>query len=209
MSSFFSRGSTAKNVVSEDNRTLAINRLKPHFLNNILSTIYYLCDSDPQKAQTVTATFSEYLLGALEALKKDDLASFSWEMGLIRSYLSLEKIRLDDKLAIDYDVDITDFNIPPLSVLFLVEDAVKRGISGLNETGTVKISTRRLAGGVIQIKVCDDGNPHEEPNPQKAEEIKKDYEIVRKLIQQNADGELNISKREGGGTEATITISAE
>ena len=106
-------------------------------------------------------------------------------------------------------MDITDFNIPPLSVLFLVEDAVKRGISGLNKTGTVKISTRRLAGGVIQIKVCDDGNPHEEPNPQKAEELKKDYEIVRKLIQQNADGELNISKREGGGTEATITISAE
>ena len=205
MSPLFSLANN-KNGNSEDVRTLAINRLKPHFLNNILSTIYYLCDSDPQKAQTITATFSEYLLGSLEALKTTDLVSFSWELGLIRSYLSLEKVRLEDKLAIDYDVDITDFKVPPLSVLFLVESAVKQGILGIERKGTVKISTRRLAGGVIQIKVSDDGKPHEESNRAQSEEIKKDFATVRSLVEQEIGGELSVSEKEGGGTEAVITI---
>lgn len=205
MSPLFSL-SNSKSDNSEDIRTLAINRLKPHFLNNILSTIYYLCDSDPQKAQTITATFSEYLLGSLEALKSTELVSFSWELGLIRSYLSLEKVRLEDKLVIDYDVDITDFKVPPLSVLFQVENAVKQGILGLDRKGTVRISTRRLAGGVIQIKVCDDGKPHEESNHAQYEEIKKDFATIRSLLMQETGGELRVTDRAGGGTEAVITI---
>ena len=47
-----------------------------------------------------------------EALKANEPVSFTWELGLIRNYLSLEKTRLEDKLNVDYDVDITDFKVP-------------------------------------------------------------------------------------------------
>lgn len=190
-----------------DKVTLGLNRLKPHFLNNILTTIYYLCDTDSEKAQSLTATFSEYLMNTLEALKADEPVSFAWELGLIRNYLAIEKVRLEDKLNVDYDVDINDFKVPPLSVLMLVESAVKRGIAGLDKPGTLRIATRRLAGGVIQIKVSDNGEPHESPNKRSEEEIKHDVQTVKRMLKQSCNGELEIKGMENGGTEATITMS--
>ena len=193
-------------TVGSDSLNLAINRLKPHFLNNILTTIYYLCDTDPQKAQALSATFSEYLLNALEALKANEPVSFTWELGLIRNYLSLEKTRLEDKLNVDYDVDITDFKVPALSVLMLVENAVKQGIAGSDKAGTVCISTRRLAGGLTQIKVTDTGAKHDKLTGRAAEESKQDFDAVRRLLKQHYNGELEIAEQENGGTSAIITM---
>lgn len=198
--------SAGEDSIKSDSLNLAINRLKPHFLNNILTTIYYLCDTDPQKAQTLAATFSEYLLNALEALKANEPVSFTWELGLIRNYLSLEKTRLEDKLNVDYDVDITDFKVPALSVLMLVENAVKQGIAGNDKAGTVTISTRRLAGGLTQIKVSDNGAKHDKLTGRAAEELKQDFDAVKRLLKQQYNGELEIEEIEGGGTASIITM---
>ena len=198
--------SSASEAGRSDSLNLAINRLKPHFLNNILTTIYYLCDTDPQKAQALSATFSEYLLNSLEALKANEPVSFTWELGLIRNYLSLEKTRLEEKLSVDYDVDITDFKVPALSVLMLVESSVKQGIAANDRPGTVTISTRRLAGGVIQIKVSDNGTKHDKLSGRAAEESKQDFDAVRRLLKQHYSGELTIEELESGGTEAIITM---
>lgn len=189
-----------------DALALAINRLKPHFLNNILTTIYYLCDTDPQKAQTITATLSEYLLNALEALRANEPVSFTWELGLIRNYLTLEKTRLDDKLSVDYDVDITDFKVPALSVLMLVENAIKQGISGQDKPATVRISTRRLAGSLTQIKVSDNGAEHGKLSGRAAEEFKQDFAAVKRLLKQSYNGELETDIEEDGWTSSVITL---
>ena len=135
--------------------------------------------------------------------------SFSWELGLIRNYLALEKTRLEDKLNVDYDVDITDFKVPALSVLMLVESAVKQGISSLDRAGTVTISTRRLAGGLVQIKVSDDGEAHDKLSGKAAEELKQDIETVRKLLKKHFDGELKTEKNSNGGTVSIITMKPE
>ena len=198
--------SSGDNSAKTDSLNLAINRLKPHFLNNILTTIYYLCDTDPQKAQALSATFSEYLLNALEALKANEPVSFTWELGLIRNYLSLEKTRLEDKLNVDYDVDITDFKVPALSVLMLVENAVKQGIAASDKPGTVTISTRRLAGGITQIKVSDNGAKHDKLSGRALEESKQDFDAVTRLLKQQYNGEITVEELEQGGTAAIITM---
>ena len=108
----------------------ALNRLKPHFVNNALTSIYYLIDIEPANAQQLTRVLSEYLLGVLEVFNNDSLISFEKEMNLVENYLKLEKTRFEDRLKVDYDIDVDDFMVPPLSVQIVVECAVKHGIAG-------------------------------------------------------------------------------
>ena len=150
------------NSAKSDSLNLAINRLKPHFLNNILTTIYYLCDTDPQKAQALSATFSEYLLNALEALKANEPVSFTWELGLIRNYLSLEKTRLEDKLNVDFpETEKPEpAKVEPEAVP-AVEEAVPQETSEVPSDDNIVLPF----GSSVYVSEAD------EPAPAKAEDI--------------------------------------
>ena len=99
------------------------DRIKPHFVNNILTAIYYLSDSDPVKAQAVTMDMSGYMTGVLGLIETQDQVPFTSELDLVRNYLSLEKLRFEENLSVTYDIAVDDFNIPPVTVQPLVENS--------------------------------------------------------------------------------------
>ena len=185
---------------------LATGRMRPHYLYNVLTTIYYLCESDPQTAQSAIGTFAEYLRGSLEAMETNDPVSFSWELSEIRHYLALEKLRFGDKLKIEYDIQYEDLTLPPLSVQPLVENAVKHGIGSKEEGGTIRIESRRLSDGGAQINVIDDGNGFDVAKLRQQDRMHEGIANVRERLRYGIGGELTITSAKGEGTRAEVTI---
>lgn len=123
------------------------SQLNPHFLFNSLNSIRALVDIEPAKAKKSITTLSNLLRKSLQ-YGRENLVTMEQEVGLAASYLELEKIRFEERLSIEWDLDhsLDQFEIPPFSLQMLVENAIKHGISELKE------------GGVVRIRTFKDGN---------------------------------------------------
>lgn len=127
------------------------SQLNPHFLFNALNSIRALVDIEPKKAKESVTTLSNLLRQSL-LLGKENLVTIAEELNIAHSYLDLEKIRFEDRLRIEWEVDhsLEDFMIPPFSLQMMIENAIKHGISNLIEGGLVKVIVR---GNDEQINV--------------------------------------------------------
>ena len=135
---------------------LMTSQIQPHFIYNVLSSISTLITIDSAKAQDALDYFTDYLRSNLSSLGEAGLISFDKELKHIKAYLSLEKIRFNDRLNVIYDIEVTDFLVPPLTIQPIVENAVKHGILEKLEGGTVKIKTYETDESYV-IEVIDDG----------------------------------------------------
>lgn len=135
---------------------IMMSQIQPHFIYNTLASISTLIKIDPDKAQEGLDAFTEYLRANLSSLTDTGLILFSNELKHIKTYLSLEKMRFDDRLQIVYDIKTTDFMVPPLSIQPLVENAVKHGILKKMEGGTVWIKTYETNNSFV-VEIKDDG----------------------------------------------------
>ena len=83
-----------------------------------------------------------------------DLVPLAQEIGLCHQYLDLEKLRLEDRLKITWQIDDmpSDAMIPPLILQPLLENAVYHGIQPLAAGGTVRLSAL-VDAGVLKITV--------------------------------------------------------
>ena len=192
-----------------DARTTALlSQIRPHFIHNTLTSIYYLCDSDSGKAQDLTLAFSGYLLGTLDTMNHHKPVQFAAEMDLIKNYMALEKQRFGDKLRVEYDMDVTDFKVPPLSILALVENAVKHGIANKEGGGTLKIATRLLADGSIQIIITDSGVGFDTDAVGKSAAA-CELDEIRNLLKKEGGGDMTISSKPGEGSTVTVTLHSD
>ncbi len=103
-------------LISEMKSRIMLSQMQPHFLYNCLNTIYYLCGSDPKKAQEAVSDFSDYLRANMDSLRKDGLVSFREELQHVKKYLSLEAVRYGDGLKVKYDLETDDFALPVLTL---------------------------------------------------------------------------------------------
>lgn len=188
---------------------MATDRMKPHYLYNVLTTIYYLCDTDPAKAQYAIGLFAEYMRNTLDTLEKHELVDFAWELEEVSQYLSLEKLRFGDRLNIEMDTEFTDFKVPPLSIQPLVENAVKHGISPSEKGGTVRITTREISGGGAQIIIHDDGVGFDASKLEQLDRSHEGVANVRERIRLEIGGDMVISSELGKGTTAIVTLWPE
>ncbi len=133
-----------------------VSQMKPHFVSNVLSTIYVLCDQDPEKAKYTIEKFNTYMRNNIDALSSNNADTFDKELDHVMNYVDLEKVRFGDKLNVEYHIGPTDFATLPLSVQPLVENAVKHGVGNKRGGGTVIISTGEDAENYY-ITVQDDG----------------------------------------------------
>lgn len=135
---------------------LMVSQIQPHFIYNTLSSISTLIKIDPKKAQKSLDDFTEYLRANLTSINETGLVSFENELRHIETYLSLEKIRFDERLNVVLDIQVKDFKVPPLSIQPIVENAVKHGILQKLEGGTINIKTYETPEAYI-VEISDDG----------------------------------------------------
>jgi sensor histidine kinase YesM len=103
------------------------SQVNPHFLFNMLNNIYAVNLSDSNTANEMILQLSDILRFQLEASNSASI-SLSKEIEFVENYILLEKIRLNNtKVEIAKSGNFENFEITPLLVLPLVENAFKYG----------------------------------------------------------------------------------
>lgn len=129
-------------------------RIRPHFLFNSLNAVLSLIRKEPQRAEAAL----ESLADLFRVLMRDprDLVPLSDEISLCRQYLDLERLRLGDRLRVEWAVDDVpgDALVPPLMLQPLLENAVYHGIEPADNGGLLRIVFRRHSSG-FQIEIVN------------------------------------------------------
>ena len=104
-------------------------QVNPHFLFNSLNTVRALIDESPEKAREAVTQLACVFRASLNTSRKD-LITLREEMETVRSYLSLERARFEDRLIIRDDIpdDILESRLPPFLLQTLIENAIKYGV---------------------------------------------------------------------------------
>ena len=115
-------------------------RIKPHFLFNSMNTIAGLVRRDADVAERAVLDLSDLFRAALGAGQGE--SSLAEEVELAERYLSIEQLRLGDRLQIRWRRQEPlpwQLPLPRLTLQPLVENAVLHGISRLPAGGTIDI----------------------------------------------------------------------
>lgn len=184
---------------------LIMSQIQPHFIYNSLTTIKYLCNSNPHLADEAITKFTKYLRRNLDTVSNYELVRFKDELEHTKTYLWLEQLRFGKNLNVVYSIDNEQFMIPPLSVQPIVENAVKHGVTKKIGGGTVTIAVRETEHS-YRIVISDDGVGF---NQKKMIETKRAHvgiEDVRKRIAQINGSTLKVNSEEGVGTSVVYEI---
>ena len=185
---------------------IMVSQIRPHFMYNALSSIAILCKLDPETAYEATVTFSDYLRGNMDSLKQTAPVPFTKELEHLKKYLYIEKLRFDDMLNIEYDIQATNFELPLLSIQPIVENAVKHGVGMKKTGGTVKISSIET-DDAYEVIISDDGVGFDMDAPKKDDgRSHVGMENTRKRLRDMCGAELIITSKPGEGTTARVII---
>lgn len=132
-------------------------QLQPHFLFNSLNAVSSLMrEGESGKAVEAIALLSQLLRDLLSHTGQQEI-ELRRELAYVECYLSVEKVRFEDRLIthFDADEDCLDALVPTLILQPLVENAVKHGIAKRVNPGRVSVSGF-LRGNKLQLKVSND-----------------------------------------------------
>ena len=177
-------------------------QMRPHFIYNTMTSIYYLCRQDPEKAQQVILDFTTYLRKNFTAIGRNETIPFEEELEHTRAYLAVELVRFEDQLVIDFDTPHTAFRLPPLTLQPIVENAVKHGLDPELKELHILIRTRRTEMGSeivvedtgVGISDVDNGDPH------------IGLSNIREKLRIMCRGTIQIGPGKTGGTRVRIYI---
>jgi two-component system sensor histidine kinase YesM len=143
---------------TQTNILLMLNRIQPHFLFNALNTIRALYAKDLKLGERTLEQFSSYLRQNLEFLTETELISVEKELEHTRTYTDIEKLRFPN-IQVQYEIEDTEFEIPPLTVQPLVENAIYHGIKNKRGRGelTVTVEYTDETQNDIRFTVADNG----------------------------------------------------
>jgi two-component system, LytTR family, sensor kinase len=129
-------------AVKESELKALRSQVNPHFLFNSLNTIRALIDEDRHKAREGITRLAELFRASLRSSEVDTVP-LRTELQTVNAYLALEKLRFEDRLQINLEVDprALEMTIPPFVLQTLIENAFKHGIYP------------RSAGGVINCVI--------------------------------------------------------
>jgi len=132
-------------------------QVQPHFLFNTLANVRSLVRSGSPRAGSVLDSLIDYLRAAVPQLDKP-VTTLAQEVQLVRAYLDLMHMRMPDRLqfALHIDEAALSLHCPPLTLLTLVENAVRHGIDPAEDGGRVDVSVR-LSCERCQVRVSDSG----------------------------------------------------
>jgi len=133
-------------------------QLNPHFLFNTLNAISTLIlERQIDLANRMVSKMSSFLRYSLD---NDPMQKITLEQEItaLKLYLDIEKVRFEDRLNLDLDIEdeARSALIPSLLLQPLVENAIKYGIAQMDEPGHLRIAARVFAGDLL-LELSDDG----------------------------------------------------
>ncbi len=157
--------SQLEHQASEARLQLLQRQIEPHFLFNTLASIRELIAAGEPAALQLLDELNAYLRGSMPKLDQH-LASLSDEIKLCAAYLAIMKMRMPDRLRVEFAVpaQLGNASCPPLALLTLVENAIKHGIDPSEHGGVIRIDALAVAGQ-LRISVHNDAS-NSAPLPQ-------------------------------------------
>ncbi len=129
-------------------------RIRPHFLFNSLNTVLGLMRSDPRKAERTL----ENLADLFRVFMKDsrELVPLDDEVLLCKEYLTIEKLRLAERLSVRWEIEDMpgDALLPSLLLQPLVENAVHHGIEPHSGSGEIVVAIRK-SGDRVRVEIVN------------------------------------------------------
>lgn len=137
-------------------------QMNPHFISNVLGSVQHFIlrrDTDPLLAADYLADFSRLIRMILDH-SRTAWISLQEEVDFLSLYLSMEKLRLPEKLNyqldLDPDLDPAQTLMPAMLVQPYVENAIQHGIRHLENPGQLDVKIKPYKTG-ISIEVKDNG----------------------------------------------------
>lgn len=150
-------------ILNRDAKLKALeSQINPHFLYNTLETINWRAKAlNDQKISQMTEALGTLLRATLS--NKESLVSLSTEMNLVNSYMTIQRIRFEDRLLFSTDYESfpeKDALLPPLSIQPLMENSIRYGMEEMIDVCNVSVMFR-ISGGLLIIDVKNEGSSFE------------------------------------------------
>ena len=125
-------------------------RIHPHFLFNSLNSVVSLISIDPDKAENMLINLSRLFRASFQELK---LVSLAEEIDLCQQYLSIEKMRLGERLKVEWNIQATSLElkrvtIPLLTLQPLLENSIFHGVEKVLQPSTISVLVEILQNQV-------------------------------------------------------------
>jgi hypothetical protein len=181
-------------------------QVAPHFLFNTLANVQALVDAGSPQASAVLRRLVAYLRAAAPRLH-EPVATLGREMELARAYLELMHLRMPDRLAYTLYADERTLALrcPAMTLLTLVENAVRHGIDPGEDGGRIDVQVRRRHERCV---VCvEDTGAGLQPSPGAGSGLATLRERLRLLF--GDDATLRIEARQPRGVRALLEFPAQ
>ena len=139
-------------------------QLNPHFLFNAMNSIRASVDEDKTRAKNMITQLSEFLRHSLLNGEAKEIP-LREELEAVKNYLAIEKIRFEDDLKIQFDVDekANEFKVPCFLLNPLVENAIKHGFHTSPKPLHIRISAK-LDNKNLALEIANTGKLEEHAN---------------------------------------------
>ncbi|TYT27325.1 sensor histidine kinase [Luteimonas viscosa] len=179
------------------------SQLNPHFMFNALNSIAEMVHHDPDAADRMLVALGELLRSSLDHQARP-LVPLHEELALLRHYLDLEKMRLGERLRVDWAIEprLDELPVPPLALQPLAENAIVHALSLRISPGRLSVQAR-ADEDALEIAIADDGG-HRESTVHHGNGLANLHARLRHLY---GEGEwLRLEANDRGGTTARLRM---
>ena len=115
-------------------------QINPHFLFNTLNNLYYLAFTNSPNTTEVIAMLSQMMRYMIYDSNHESVP-LSKEIEYMENYISLEKLRLNGDIPIEFDIqgNVEGVQIVPLILITFLENAFKHGVSTNSNEAFIKV----------------------------------------------------------------------
>jgi signal transduction histidine kinase len=137
-------------------------QVEPHFLFNTLASIDHLIETDPPRASQMQKNLIALLRASMPTMREANangaVRDLGRELAVIRPYLEILKVRMEERLQTEIDVPegLLSAEFPPMMIQGLVENAIKHGLEPKAEGGKLTVKAE-IVHGKLCVTVADTG----------------------------------------------------
>ena len=193
-------------------------QVEPHFLFNTLASIDHLIEVDPQRASQMQKNLIALLRASMPTMREANdggaglgkMRDLGRELAVIRPYLEILKVRMEERLATEIDVPegLLSAEFPPMMVQTLVENAIKHGLEPKPEGGKLSLKAE-IVHGKLTVTVADTGLGFgRAATSGKTAGTGVGLANIRERLQllYGPKASLTITENPGGGTRVTLAV---
>lgn len=150
-------------------------QINPHFLYNTLDSINWRAKaSGNEEISIMVESLGTLLRSSLS--QKSSLVPLKEELELVQRYLTIQKIRYEERLTYSIQMDgvadehLGEIMLPPFSIQPLVENSIKYGLEQFPDECSIIIAISKTYDNALCIMVKNDGSRFEEHLLEKLEQ---------------------------------------